>query len=161
MLRHFWVSTTWLKIQDLKLKHSNNAKTLYLFSVYRGLWLVRTLPSELLVQVVIIYSMKKNQGSPSAESARRGKAKQKGASDRCFVFCINCRRCPQNDQAPEWFVHWKQQHVRWVATVASEGPWAMMRIYARTKAVFRSEFWSAKIHCSILFVFGKNCPNID
>jgi hypothetical protein len=29
------------------------------------------------------------------------------------------------------------------------------------KAVFRSKFWSAKIHCSISFVFDNNCPTID
>jgi hypothetical protein len=28
-------------------------------------------------------------------------------------------------------------------------------------AVFRSKFWSAKILCSISFVFGNNCPTID
>jgi hypothetical protein len=30
-----------------------------------------------------------------------------------------------------------------------------------TMAVFRSKFWSAKIHCSISFVFGNNYPTID
>jgi hypothetical protein len=28
-------------------------------------------------------------------------------------------------------------------------------------AVFRSKIWIAKIHCSISFVFGNNCPIID
>jgi hypothetical protein len=28
-------------------------------------------------------------------------------------------------------------------------------------AVFRSKIWSVKIHCSISFVFGNNCPIID
>jgi hypothetical protein len=28
-------------------------------------------------------------------------------------------------------------------------------------AKFRSKFWSAKIYCSILFIFGNNCPTID
>jgi hypothetical protein len=26
---------------------------------------------------------------------------------------------------------------------------------------FRSKFWSAKIYCSISFIFGNNCPTID
>jgi hypothetical protein len=30
-----------------------------------------------------------------------------------------------------------------------------------SEVVFRSKFWSAKIHCSISFVFGNNCPTID
>jgi hypothetical protein len=30
-----------------------------------------------------------------------------------------------------------------------------------TEAVFISKFWSAKIHCSISFVFDNNCPIID
>jgi hypothetical protein len=29
------------------------------------------------------------------------------------------------------------------------------------KAVFRSKLWCTKIHCSISFVFGNNCPIID
>jgi hypothetical protein len=33
--------------------------------------------------------------------------------------------------------------------------------HIKTLAVFRSKFWSAKIHCSILFVFGNNYSTID
>jgi hypothetical protein len=35
------------------------------------------------------------------------------------------------------------------------------RIRKHLLAVFRSKFWSAKIHCSISFVFDNNCPTIN
>ena len=99
---------------------------------------MRTLPSELLVQVVIIYSVKKKQGSPSAESARReGRQSRREPQTGVSFSALIAEDAPKLKWSSTRMICELKATTRWVATVASEGPWAMTRIYARTKLYLR------------------------